>query len=64
MFAAGDNSREMFQTTGDVDSGAWGVGQSIGLIEDVPTCKELIARIVSQAEELLAATARLHTSKL
>merc|ERR1711907_59227 len=64
QYVKGDNSREMFQQSGDVESGAWGVGQSIGLIEDVPTCKELITRIVSQAEELLAATARLHTSKL
>jgi len=60
-YVKGDNSREMFQKSGDVDSGAWGVGQSIGLIDDIPTCKECIARIVTQAEELLQKTSQLHS---
>lgn len=30
------------------------VGQSIGLINDVPTCKELLDKMVSDAESILS----------
>jgi nitronate monooxygenase len=38
---------------GDLDAGAWSCGMVAGLINDVPTCKELIDRIMSQAESLV-----------
>jgi len=38
---------------GDLDTGVLPIGQAIGLIEDIPTCKELIERIVSEAQERL-----------
>ncbi len=38
---------------GDVDAGAWSCGMVAGLIHDIPTCGELIARIMSQAEVLI-----------
>ena len=38
---------------GDVDAGIWTVGTVMGLIDDIPTCAELISRIVSDAEELI-----------
>ena len=38
---------------GDMDAGAWSCGMVAGLISDVPTVKELIHRIVHQAEELI-----------
>jgi NAD(P)H-dependent flavin oxidoreductase YrpB (nitropropane dioxygenase family) len=38
---------------GDVDAGAWSCGMVAGLIHDVPTCKELIDRIMAQAEDLI-----------
>lgn len=38
---------------GDLEAGAWSCGMVAGLIRDVPTCQELIDRIMSQAEELI-----------
>ncbi len=38
---------------GDVDAGAWSCGMVAGLIHDVPTVKELIDRIMSEAEALI-----------
>lgn len=35
---------------GDVDSAPMMMGQSVGLVKDVPTCKELIERIAAEAE--------------
>jgi len=39
--------------TGDVDAGLVWAGQVQGLIHDVPTCRELISRIVSDAEAII-----------
>ncbi len=41
--------------TGDTDYGIWSAGQTQGLIHDIPTCKELIARIVSEAQQIIRA---------
>ncbi|WP_294198019.1 nitronate monooxygenase family protein [uncultured Sphingomonas sp.] len=41
--------------TGDLDAGLVWAGQVQGLIHDVPTCRELIERIVGDAEALIAA---------
>jgi nitronate monooxygenase len=38
---------------GDIDGGIWTAGQVIGIINDIPTCKELIDSIVSDAEEII-----------
>ncbi len=38
---------------GDVDAGAWSCGMVAGLIHDIPTVKELIDRIMRQAEEII-----------
>ena len=38
---------------GQVDAGAWSCGMVAGLIHDVPTVKELIDRIMSEAESLV-----------
>lgn len=38
---------------GDMDAGAWSCGMVAGLIHDVPTCKELIDRIMSEAETII-----------
>ncbi len=37
---------------GDMDAGAWSCGMVAGLIQDIPTCKELIDRIMVQAEAI------------
>jgi nitronate monooxygenase len=39
---------------GQMDAGAWSCGMVAGLIRDVPTVKELIDRIMAQAEGLIA----------
>ncbi len=38
---------------GEMDAGAWSTGMVAGLIHDIPTCEELISRIVSEAEEII-----------
>ncbi|MBS0340403.1 MAG: nitronate monooxygenase, partial [Proteobacteria bacterium] len=38
---------------GDMDAGAWSCGMVAGLIRDVPSCAELIDRIMAQARELI-----------
>ncbi|MBY0324894.1 MAG: nitronate monooxygenase, partial [Reyranella sp.] len=38
---------------GEMDAGAWSCGMVAGLIRDVPTVKELIDRIMSEAEGII-----------
>ena len=38
---------------GEMDAGAWSCGMVAGLINDIPTCKELIDRIMSEAEQII-----------
>jgi len=38
---------------GDMDAGVWSCGMVAGLVRDVPTCKELVDRIMAQAESLI-----------
>jgi NAD(P)H-dependent flavin oxidoreductase YrpB (nitropropane dioxygenase family) len=38
---------------GDMDAGAWSCGMVAGLINDIPTCKELIDRIMKEADEII-----------
>jgi nitronate monooxygenase len=38
---------------GDMDAGAWSCGMVVGLIHDIPTVKELIDRIMAEAERLI-----------
>jgi NADH:quinone reductase (non-electrogenic) len=38
---------------GDMDAGAWSCGMVAGLINDIPTCKELIDRIMAEAHALI-----------
>jgi NADH:quinone reductase (non-electrogenic) len=40
-------------TDGDMEAGAWSCGMVAGLIHDVPTVKELIDRIMAEADELI-----------
>ena len=39
--------------SGDIDHGIWSAGMVQGLIEDVPTVKELIDRIIVEADEII-----------
>ena len=38
---------------GDMEAGAWSCGMVVGLINDIPTCKELIDRTMAQANEII-----------
>ena len=38
---------------GEMDAGVWSCGMVAGLIHDIPTCRELIDRIMSQAREII-----------
>jgi nitronate monooxygenase len=38
---------------GKMDAGIWSCGMVAGLIHDIPTCRELIDRIMAEAEELI-----------
>ncbi|MFN3312530.1 MAG: NAD(P)H-dependent flavin oxidoreductase [Hyphomonas sp.] len=40
---------------GDTDGGIWSAGPVQGLIDDIPTVKELVDRIISEAEEIIKA---------
>ena len=50
---SGQKVKEAWET-GDVNYAPLMVGQSIGLINDIPTCKELLERMAAQASESLA----------
>jgi nitronate monooxygenase len=39
---------------GDMEIGAWSCGMVAGLIHDVPTCKELVDRIMSEADAIIS----------
>lgn len=49
---SGERGRVVLET-GDVDYGVWSAGLCQGLIRDIPTCRELVTRIVSQAEAII-----------
>lgn len=51
---AGAKGREALET-GDSSTGLVWAGQSVGLIDDIPSCAELIERMVSECRELLGA---------
>ena len=38
---------------GEPEAGAWSCGMVAGLVHDIPTCKELIDRIMLEAEEII-----------
>jgi NADH:quinone reductase (non-electrogenic) len=51
---AGVRGRTNVMGAGDTDGGIWTVGQSQGLIHDVPTCAELVRRIAGEAEAVIS----------
>jgi len=57
-FASGVRTKHMWQESGDWNDAMWSCGQSVGLISDVPTCQELLIRIVKEAEEQLSSGAK------
>jgi len=51
-YVSGKRGREVF-LNGDVDFGVWTAGQVIGLIHDIPSCRDLVKRIEREAEETI-----------
>lgn len=49
---AGARGRRVFEE-GDLDAGIWTAGLAQGLIHDIPTCAELISRMVGEAEDII-----------
>ena len=49
---AGKRGRVVFEE-GDLEHGIWSAGISVARVKDVPTCKEMVARLVSEAEEII-----------
>jgi len=50
---SGARGRERCIENGEIDDGIWTVGQVVGLIEDIPSCEQLINRMVAEAEACL-----------
>ena len=55
---AGARGRNAMKT-GEVDEGIVSAGMVVGLIKDIPTCRELIDRMVRECREALAAAAEM-----
>ena len=49
---AGDRGRTVFEE-GDLEAGIWSAGMVTGLIHDIPSCDELVRRVVSEAAEII-----------
>jgi len=49
----GVKGRELFDG-GDLDKGIWSAGMIVGLIDDNPSCEDLVTRIVAEAEDILS----------
>ncbi len=51
-YVSGAN-QERAWTTGDIESGMVTAGMSGAFVDDVPTCAELVQRIVADAEQII-----------
>jgi len=49
----GIKGKELFEQ-GDLNRGIWSAGMVVGLIDDIPSCEELVARIVADAEAIIS----------
>jgi len=49
---AGTQGRKVLQE-GEMDAGVWSCGMVAGLIHDIPTCRELVDRIMAEAEVII-----------
>lgn len=52
--ASGARGRQRVLVDGEVDDGLWWAGQTQGLIHDIPAVRELVDRMVAEAEVLLS----------
>ena len=54
--AMGADSLKKACLDGDEKLGVMAIGQVVGLVNDLPTCKELIERIAVEAQEIIETT--------
>lgn len=55
---SGARGRKVYEE-GDKEAGIWTAGQVLGLINDIPSCRELVQRTEREAEERIAALGAL-----
>jgi nitronate monooxygenase len=53
-YVSGLVGKEMLED-GETEKGIMSAGQSMGLVKDIPTCQELLDRIMAEAEEIINA---------
>ncbi|KAI9203674.1 uncharacterized protein BJ171DRAFT_509258 [Polychytrium aggregatum] len=51
---AGKRGRSEVFEKGNTENGVWTAGQVAGLIDDIPTCKDLLTRMVRDAEQIIS----------
>lgn len=54
-YVMGSKGRQVY-ITGNPDAGVWSLGQSASLVHDIPTCKELVARLEKGSYDILTQT--------
>ena len=52
-YVKGELYRQSFQETGDTESSVWSCGQSIGLIDEVMPCKQMVQSVVDEAAQII-----------
>lgn len=62
-YISGLSARRMLET-GDLDAGVVSCGQAVGFIHDLPTVKEVVDRIMAQAEETMARLGQLQWARV
>lgn len=50
---AGTRGKALFES-GELETGIWSAGMVVGLIDDIPSCAELVSRIVEEAETIIS----------
>lgn len=55
---SGARGRRVYEI-GDPDYGIWSAGITLGLIDDIPTCKELIDRLEREVGEFVSGLTRV-----
>ncbi|MCF8111413.1 MAG: nitronate monooxygenase [Desulfobacteraceae bacterium] len=51
-YVSGDRGKKMLES-GDTDSGVLSAGQCMGMIRDIPSCGQLLERIINEAEAVV-----------
>ena len=49
---SGQRGKGVFEV-GDLEAGIWSAGISVARVKDIPTCEEMVSRLVSEAEDII-----------